>query len=66
MGSTTHNIKTCKHCNKTYLIEAEQKFHQFCSERCKLNDLHNWLSGSYFIVGRPIAPNSLEDQDLSK
>lgn len=37
--------KRCLRCSK----EAQQSFLPFCSERCRLVDLHNWLSGRYAI-----------------
>jgi endogenous inhibitor of DNA gyrase (YacG/DUF329 family) len=27
----------------------------FCSERCRLVDLHKWLSGAYVVPGEPAA-----------
>lgn len=50
-------IVKCPRCGK----EAETKdnpFRPFCSERCKLVDLGNWLSGSYRI---PTSETAEED-----
>jgi endogenous inhibitor of DNA gyrase (YacG/DUF329 family) len=35
----------------------------FCSPRCKLIDLGNWLSGAYRI-SRPLSPEDLDDSEL--
>ena len=32
----------------------------FCSERCRLLDLHSWLTGAYVIPGRPALPDELD------
>ncbi len=31
----------------------------FCSKKCKLADLGNWLDGRYRIPGEPVDPESL-------
>jgi len=38
----------CPICRKQ-IADADQAFRPFCSERCKLIDLDNWLSGRYRI-----------------
>jgi len=48
------------------VIEAErdeQPFRPFCSQRCKLADLHNWLSGAYRI-STPMQPTDLDDDEV--
>jgi hypothetical protein len=40
----------CPHCKK--VVEnapADLPCRPFCSPRCKLGDLHNWLNGAYRI-----------------
>jgi len=41
------NVK-CPRCGKE-TETAKNPFRPFCSERCKLVDLGNWLSGNYRI-----------------
>lgn len=41
-------IVKCPRCGKK-TDTAENAFRPFCSERCKLVDLGNWLSGNYRI-----------------
>jgi len=31
------------------LVERENDYFPFCSDRCKTNDLGNWASGAYAI-----------------
>jgi len=48
------------------VIEAaddEQPFRPFCSQRCKLADLDNWLSGTYRI-STPMQPTELDDDEV--
>lgn len=38
--------------------------HPFCSERCRLIDLGNWLGGRYRIPGEPVVrPGEPDDAD---
>lgn len=55
----------CPIC-KTVLPDVEPEFasRPFCSPRCKLVDLGNWLSGSYRI-STPLDPDSDELQAQS-
>ena len=34
----------------------------FCSPRCKLADLHNWLSERY-VVSQPLPPSSPDEDE---
>jgi endogenous inhibitor of DNA gyrase (YacG/DUF329 family) len=48
------------------VIEAErdeQPFRPFCSQRCKLADLHDWLGGVYRI-STPLQPADLDDDEV--
>ena len=37
----------------------EAKYFPFCSERCRLVDLHRWSSGKYAIID-PLDPEQLD------
>lgn len=43
----------CPTCRKPVEVEPERrpKDFPFCSERCRLVDLHKWLSGRYVVPG---------------
>jgi endogenous inhibitor of DNA gyrase (YacG/DUF329 family) len=55
---------TCPIC-KTVVEDAPEELptRPFCSQRCKLADLHNWLSDAYRISS-PLRPGELEDDEL--
>lgn len=46
----------CPTCRKPVETDRERrpKEFPFCSERCRLVDLHKWLSGSYVVPGEPL------------
>jgi uncharacterized protein len=61
----------CPICKREARYEGNP-FRPFCSERCKMIDLDNWLSGRYRISG-PVreneeepAPRRIEDSDGTK
>ena len=39
-----------------------QRYRPFCSQRCKLVDLNNWLTGVYRF-STPLDPSELGDDD---
>lgn len=55
---------TCPIC-KTELPNVADDFphRPFCSQRCKLADLHNWLTGAYRI-STPLGPNDHDDEEI--
>ena len=55
---------SCPIC-KTVIEDApeDSSTRPFCSQRCKLADLHSWLSDAYRISS-PLRPNDLEDDEL--
>lgn len=50
----------CPTCERDVAPPEENPAHPFCSGRCKLIDLGNWLSESYRVAGPPAWP---EDDD---
>jgi uncharacterized protein len=54
-------IVKCPKCGKKADTEGN-RYRPFCSERCKMLDLGNWLSGSY---GIPEENNTTEDSEES-
>jgi uncharacterized protein len=51
----------CPICKKSVTWE-DNPFRPFCSERCKLLDLDNWLAGRY----RVSTPASAEDLEVAE
>ena len=41
--------RPCPECKRA----SAREFYPFCSRRCKEADLNRWLSGSYYIPGKP-------------
>jgi endogenous inhibitor of DNA gyrase (YacG/DUF329 family) len=56
-------IFRCPMC-KTILPHVNVSTFPFCSDRCRLLDLDNWMSGSY-TVSRPVDPSD-EEEDLPR
>ncbi len=50
----------CPIC-KSETVYAGNPFRPFCSERCKLIDLDNWLEGRYRVPGIHDAPRDTEE-----
>lgn len=48
------NKATCPQCGKPAVLDADNPWRPFCSERCKLLDLGEWFSGRYAV---PAAEN---------
>jgi uncharacterized protein len=48
----------CPTCKKS-VLKQENAFFPFCSERCRLIDLGQWLDGGYSVPGSdsPSAPD---------
>ena len=44
---------SCPTCGSPVAWKAEQRWRPFCSERCKLIDLGEWLSEEKRIPGEP-------------
>jgi uncharacterized protein len=56
----------CPICRRVLADVAEQFGPRpFCSERCKLVDLGNWL-GEKYRVSRPLAPEDFTDDELER
>lgn len=49
----------CPHCGATVLWATESKYKPFCSERCRLIDLGDWLLEKHAIPDSPLP----EDRD---
>lgn len=56
-------IKTapCPQCRQPAALVPDNRFRPFCSERCKLLDLGEWMSGRYGIA---VAERDSGDDEL--
>jgi len=53
-------IAACPHCGTSTRLDSRNPWRPFCSERCKLIDLGDWLSGRYSIPVREEEPADSE------
>ncbi|MCO4764412.1 MAG: DNA gyrase inhibitor YacG [Myxococcales bacterium] len=54
----------CPQCDGDRKPAAENRAYPFCGERCKMLDLHSWLSGEYRIpVGADASERNLPGSD---
>jgi endogenous inhibitor of DNA gyrase (YacG/DUF329 family) len=53
---------TCPICRRKVPSPATTPTYPFCSKRCKLVDLGNWLSDSY-VIPSSMADDNVEDLD---
>lgn len=59
-------IVRCLTCNHPFEWSQRSPYRPFCSRRCKLIDLGDWLDGSHHIPGAPWddeAPGITDDSD---
>lgn len=45
---------SCPTCGKTVEWTESSRWRPFCSERCKLIDLGEWMSEAHRIAGEPV------------
>lgn len=57
----------CPYCQRELQVEnlADLPHMPFCSERCRMADLNDWLSGRYRI-SRPIDESDLGEAEISE
>ena len=55
-------MKKCPTCSKQVEWQ-DNPFRPFCSERCKLLDLGNWVSEEYRVPGKAVSEVPVEDDE---
>ncbi|MEQ1530219.1 MAG: DNA gyrase inhibitor YacG [Methylococcales bacterium] len=53
----------CPNCSRPVPWEAEQLFKPFCSERCRLIDLGEWVMEEKRIPGEPLQDELDNEED---
>lgn len=53
----------CPTCGKPVTWNASARWRPFCSERCKLIDLGEWMSERHRIAGEEVSDESSEQRD---
>lgn len=51
----------CPVCRKIIEYSTDSQWRPFCSERCRLVDLGQWLEESYAIPGEPVPDTEIPD-----
>jgi endogenous inhibitor of DNA gyrase (YacG/DUF329 family) len=54
----------CPTCQRAVLWTAENIFKPFCSERCRLIDLGEWIMEEKRIAGESLLPEGDDDEDV--
>ena len=58
--------RPCPKCGEPAVVSTDNPNRPFCSERCKLLDLGEWLDGGYVIPGEHVdLPTSDPDEPVS-
>jgi len=52
--------RTCPICRNSVALRDENAYFPFCSERCKLVDLGNWLGEVYRVPAEPLGDGELQ------
>ena len=52
-------IRKCPQCSKLFNYETTNQLRPFCSERCRLIDLGNWLSEKNRLQGEELSDNDI-------
>ena len=62
-GASDDRPQTCPICDKELATNAaaQSPLFPFCSERCKLIDLHRWTQGKYAVV-EPLTPERMLEE----
>ncbi|MFO1406487.1 MAG: DNA gyrase inhibitor YacG [Steroidobacteraceae bacterium] len=55
----------CPTCRAAVEWSEASPFRPFCSERCRLIDLGEWMAGRHAIPGEPLEDAGLMDTDLT-
>lgn len=57
-----HTTVNCPHCGKIVQWHTKEVWKPFCSERCKLVDLGDWIAENHRIADTPIETHSTDDE----
>jgi uncharacterized protein len=61
MSEPKPRIAACPRCGASTRLDAQNRWRPFCSERCKLIDLGNWMTGRYAVPVEESAPRNDEE-----
>ena len=63
MSKQAPSVVNCPHCGKQVIWNEASHYKPFCSERCRMIDLGDWLSERNVIPGEAPAETDLSDTD---
>jgi endogenous inhibitor of DNA gyrase (YacG/DUF329 family) len=58
-------MKQCPTC-KRQVQWQDNPFRPFCSERCQLIDLGNWVNEEYRVAGKPVPTEHSGEDELGR
>ncbi len=53
----------CPNCEKLTDLEPSNPWRPFCSERCKLMDMGDWISERHHIPGEPVESTQQDSEE---
>jgi len=56
------NTVRCPVCREHIRYDTGNPYRPFCSERCRMVDLGQWLAEDYRVVGEPAAREKTDDE----
>ncbi|MBX6421518.1 MAG: DNA gyrase inhibitor YacG [Nevskia sp.] len=59
-------VARCPRCGASTRLDPGNPWRPFCSRRCKLIDLDDWLSGRYALPVPESSPPSPDDEDAQQ
>lgn len=63
MDKLPSRIGKCARCGQGIRLDATNAWRPFCSRRCKLIDLGEWLDGQYRIPAEELPPRDHSPND---
>ncbi len=63
MSKKTPTVVACPTCNRAVEWSEKSRWRPFCSERCRLIDLGEWLQESHRIPGEEQSPQALPESE---
>jgi uncharacterized protein len=62
----TSPIVACPHCGKPVIWASTSEYKPFCSERCRLIDLGDWLLENHVIPGEAVSLPGTDENDYKQ
>ena len=57
-------IFKCPNCDKSVSIDSSNRYRPFCSERCRMIDLGEWMEEGYAISDQSNANHAEHESDM--